>query len=170
MSDINNSFLPMDSKASEILIREMVTDDLDHYCELFLDVFSRPPWNEQWTMNKIRSEISRMIKKKKFMGLVAQTDSCIKGYLTGYRLPLLKSVFYIDQLFVHPEYQGKSVGKLLLLNTIQQLEKIRIKHIALLTIMNSSAGSFYFKNGFAPWLPTVHIRGKSILYRKTGTF
>jgi aminoglycoside 6'-N-acetyltransferase I len=145
--------------------RKMTTADISHYNQLFKKVFSLPPWNEEWSLAKINTALSRQICKEGFIGVVAQTDFGNCGYLTGFRLRFLPSIFYVDQLFIDNDFQGKSVGTRLLSEATDNLKNLGISKIFLLTKPGTVAAEFYKKNGYNLFLRNFHIKGKSIFYR-----
>lgn len=149
----------------EIKIRRMVKEDTGHYCELFKDVFSQHPWNENWTISEIDAVLTRLMRKKEFVGLVAESATGTIGYLTGFRLRLFPSLCYLDQLFVHVDYQGKKAGKALLYEAVTLFNGFGSSKLFLLTKPKSAAEKFYLHCGFKPFLPAIRIKGKSILSR-----
>jgi aminoglycoside 6'-N-acetyltransferase I len=155
-----------DNGAAAMTFRHMVAADIPHYCLLFQSVFSLPPWREKWALEKINAGITKVMCKKEFFGMTAESASGNIGYCTGLRIRWFPIVFYLDQLFVHPEYQGKKIGKELLYRTILRLKDAGISGIVLLTKPQSAAERFYSHNEFKTILPALHIRRKSILYRK----
>lgn len=151
---------------SEVIIRKMVSADKIQYCELFKNVFSQQPWNEQWTIQKIDSIVTRQMQKRGFFGLTAVLQSGIIGFLTGYQFSMIPSLFCLDQLFVHADYQGRRIGDRLLVEAEYHLKNICVSHIILLTKPGTVAERFYIRNEFMPFLPFIRIRGKSIFIKQ----
>jgi len=61
--------------------------------------------------------------KRAFNGLVAETDGKLVGYLLyhgGYDTDKGVKIFYIADLYVHPEYRRQGIGR----NLIEELKKI----------------------------------------------
>jgi aminoglycoside 6'-N-acetyltransferase I len=150
---------------SRMIIRPMTDKDINTFCFLFQRVFSQEPWNENWTVTKIDTGIKRQMKKKGFVGMAASTPRITVGYLTGFRLWLIPSIFYIDQLFVSTDYQRLKIGKRLLDETERHLKSRGISCIILLTKPGSYVENFYLKNGYKPLLRLFHIKGKFFLYK-----
>jgi hypothetical protein len=149
----------------QIEIRDMFESDIDSYCTLFQGVFSNYPWNEKWTVIKIKADIKKLMRKKGFFGMTAEAASGNIGYLTGFRLGAIPSVFYVDQLFLEIHYQGKKIGKRLLFETTNKLKSLGVSTIILLTKPNSIAEQFYKSNEYKRFLPAIHIKGKTIFYK-----
>lgn len=149
----------------QIAIKTMSDVDVGRYCVLFQSVFSKTPWNEIWTIAKIKTDIKKVMRKKGFWGMVAKADTEDVGYLTGFRLKLFPSVFYIDQLFVDVNYHGKKIGKRLLLETSNHLKRFGVSKLFLLTKPDSVAEKFYRNNEFKRFLPPMCIRGKGVFFK-----
>jgi len=160
--EVNNSNSAINSDSSEVRIRSMSNQDITSYCILFQSVFAGEPWNEKWTISKIEIQISRQIGKKTFNGMVATTSYGDIGYLTGFRLFMLPSIFYLDQLFVRNDYQRKQIGQRLLTESELSLKSQGVTRIFLLTKPRSYAEKFYLKNAFKPCFRGIHINAKCI--------
>jgi GNAT superfamily N-acetyltransferase len=152
-------------ESAEIRIRPMTDDDVVPYCALFQNVFSQEPWNEKWTIPQINAIITKHRRKKGFVGMTAAAASGAVGTLTGFRLWLVPSLFYMDQLFVGVDYQGLKIGKRLLIETERHLKSQGVSHIMLLTKPRTYAEKFYLKNGYSPFLPAVRNNGKSLYWK-----
>lgn len=158
------------SKLPRITLRTMTTIDIDPYCKLFLDVFSAPPWNENWTIDKINADIKKRMGKKYFMGIAAEVDSRIIGFLTGFQLKVLPSLFYIDQLFVNVNCHGNGVGRSLHSEMVNRIKSLGVSGIFLLTKPDTIAAKFYRNNGYRCFFPAIHIKGKVIFYGASRLF
>jgi aminoglycoside 6'-N-acetyltransferase I len=153
------------SPTPPIFIRKMTSADIAPYCRLFQSVFSNAPWNENWPIGKIASDIHHLVRKKTFYGLVAEADSRAVGYGTGFRLGIIPSVFYMDQLFVDVEFQGNGIGNRLLAETAGIVKNLGVSIIFLLTKPNTVAERFYRGNGYKRFAPLFRINGKGAFYK-----
>ena len=149
----------------QIAIRKMADTDIDQYCSLFQDVFSNPPWNEKWDISKINADIKKAMSKEQFFGMVAETGTCNVGYLTGFRFKIIPSVFYIDQLFINADYQGKKLGQKLLSETTSQIKILGVSKILLLTKPKTIAEKFYRNNGYKQFLSVISFKGKTFFIK-----
>jgi GNAT superfamily N-acetyltransferase len=156
----------VDSQLPQIAIEKMTDADINSYCHLFQSEFSHHPWNEKWTIAKINADVKKLMRKKDFFGMVTKSASGNIGYLTGFRLKLFPSVFYIDQLFIDDNYHGKKIGTRLLSETTSQLKSLGVCKLLLLTKPNSSAQEFYINNGYKRFLSPICIKHKAIFYKK----
>jgi len=155
----------VESRLPQITIRKMIDADIDPYCTLFQSVFSQYPWNEKWTIIKINTAIKRLMRKKGFIGMVAEAAPGTIGYLTGFRLGVIPSVFYMDQLFVANDFHGKKIGKRLHSETMSQLKSRGVSKIFLLTKPESIAEEFYKGIGYKRFLRAIYIKGKAIFHK-----
>ena len=83
------------------------------------------------------------MQRKGFIGLVAETGTRPHGYLTGFRIAVMPSLFYIDQLLVDAEQHGKGIGRRLLTKTASLSSNSGIARIFLLTKPDTIAEKFY---------------------------
>lgn len=150
---------------TNIFIRQMTLEDIGPFCILFQNVFSQKPWNENWNISKINTNITRQMRKKGFVGMVASAPDKAAGYLSGFRLSLLPFMFYLDQLFVNTDYQGLNIGKRILEETETYLKSQGVSFIFLLTKPQSYIENFYTKNNYKSFLRSVRIKGKSFFFK-----
>src|SRR3989339_868009 len=150
----------------QIAFRTMNESDINVYCTVFLNVFSSPPWNEEWTIDKIGADINKLIRKNGCIGMVAQAGTKSVGYAAGAPLCVFSSIFYLAQLFIENDYQGKGIGKNIMGETIRLSKQHGVSKIVLLTKPHSKAEEFYLHNGFRLFFPLFRINGKRILYKK----
>jgi predicted N-acetyltransferase YhbS len=154
--------------SGQILYRRMDEADTDAYCRLFQAVFAAPPWNETWPLQKIRRGIAALMRKKGFIGILAEGGGASVGFIAGSRLRFLPKVFYIAELFVNNEVRGRGVGSGLLRELTAGARENGFSKLLLLTKPDSSAEEFYRRAGFGRWLSPVRLGGKCVLRREIG--
>lgn len=130
-------------------IREFKSSDLELCVELFIDVFNREPWNDQWTNDRAKQYLMNFVNTPGFNGVVAANEPAIKGFIFGVSKCWWKgNEFFIHELCVRGDHHRSGIGT----NMLQYLEQILIKEgiedIALLTNRDIPAEMFYVKNGF----------------------
>ncbi len=132
-------------------IVEMAPDNFETVKELFLDVFSAEPWNDEW---KSDEEVSRYIREltenSNSLSLVLVDDS---GHTVAASLGYLFSwwqgkEYFIKEFFVSRNHQGKGCGSSFLELMNDYLLEQEIKAIWLITDRDFPAYRFYLKNGF----------------------
>ena len=157
--------IPIELHLPQISIRKMTDTDINPYCSLFQNVFSKSPWNEKWDINKIDADIRKLLRKESFFGMVAETGSRGVGYLTGFRLKVIQSLFFIDQLFIDTDHQGKKIGPRLLSETTSHIKNLGVSRILLLTKPHTIAEKFYRVNGYKQFLSVISFKDKTFFIK-----
>ena len=123
-------------------------DDIEACLDLFIAVFNRPPWNDTWTTETARDNLEDAFGIPGASGLVARESSEVIGFVLGHREVQSDDVlFYVKELCVSLEYQGRGVGRQLLIRLEEELKRQNVAGIYLLTFADS-ARMFYEKLGF----------------------
>lgn len=131
-------------------IRELTTSDLDIIKELFISVFSAPPWNDDWSDEKQLEEYLLDLMQ-------TRTPLCLGLYenneLVGISLGNIRhwwggTEYYIEEFLIKTSQQGKGLGKKFLSLIEHLLPEKGAEQIFLMTERNVPAYSFYKKCGF----------------------
>ena len=131
-----------------LIIRELRADDLKGCSDLYSQVFSGPPWSENWNEEKAYKRLSHFQKSEGFVGLIAE-DEEVKAFVLGNAEPFLDGYwFYLREMCVSAKSQRKGVGTKLLNKLNETLSAHRVKNIYLATDRNIPAANFYTKNGY----------------------
>ncbi len=118
--------------------------------ELFVSVFTREPWNDDWSdENQLRLYIQDLIGQKNSLtfGLFEETELIavsmgrIKHWYSG-------TEYCIDELCVHTAKQGQGIGALFVEEIEKACRALALTHIFLLTESDVPAYEFYKKQGF----------------------
>jgi len=67
----------------QLSTRSMELSDLDKCAALFVSVFNRPPWCDQWTVESARGRLSDIAQSPGFVGLVAVSQGELMGFAAG---------------------------------------------------------------------------------------
>ena len=119
--------------------------------ELYVSVFSKEPWNDDWSDEKqlhlyIRDLTgqSNSLTFGLFDGteLIGVSMGHIKHWYTG-------TEYFIDELCVSTAKQGQGIGTLFLNMIEKACRELGLKHIFLLTENDVPAFEFYKKRGFS---------------------
>lgn len=118
--------------------------------ELFVRVFSNEPWNDDWS-DKEQLELY-------IHDLIGQSNSLTFGLYEGSELVGISmgrtkhwctgTEYCIDELCVHPEKQGKGLGRRFAAEIETACRKLGLRYLFLLTEDNVPAFDFYRKLGF----------------------
>lgn len=130
-------------------IREFKPSDLELCVELFMDVFNKEPWNDQWTYDRAKLYLMNYVDTPGFIGVVSAHEAAISGFIFGVSKYWWKgNEFFIHEMCVRTEHHRSGTGT----NMLQFLEQLLIQEgiqdMALLTNRDIPAEKFYMKNGF----------------------
>jgi aminoglycoside 6'-N-acetyltransferase I len=133
-----------------IEIREFQKEDINQCSDLFLKVFTREPWNDQWeSFESAQEYLTEFIVNPSFSGFIASENGRIIGVCFGHKRSYWQGrEFEIDEMYVDTDAQGKGVGTKLICYAKGQLDKQGIKNFVLMTGKDLPAEKFYIKNGF----------------------
>ena len=125
-------------------IRAIAQKDLKPISQLYVSVFTNPPWNEDWEYEWAYERLNWVYQCQDFVGLVSLNDSKINGAILGYFIPFRgKKGFKLAEFFVDTNYQNKGIGIKLLTQLELYLKQNNYDFISLLTAKNTDAESFY---------------------------
>lgn len=118
--------------------------------QLFVEAFSREPWNEQYESDReVIGYFTAFISLDSFLGFVGIESGRVIALCVGMRKPWLKGVeYYIDQFCVAPDFQRRGIGRLFLAGIERRIADLGMKGILLNTERTYPAYGFYRKNGF----------------------
>lgn len=133
-----------------IEFKQFVSRNIDECTNLFLKVFSGEPWNDQWeSFNQAREYLVEFLENPGFEGFIVSDNDRIVGACFGHKRSWWKGKeFYIDEIFIDNEMQGRGIGSGLLDFVKARLLKQEIQTLVLLTEKGLPAELFYKKNGF----------------------
>jgi aminoglycoside 6'-N-acetyltransferase I len=123
-------------------------DHLEECARLLVATFNAEPWNDEWTLDTAKKELTWTMGVPGFVGLVS-LDEGVVAFATGYREPDdRREVFYLKTFCVKPDAQGTGVGSRLLGYLREHLDKGGVNTIYLITHRGTPAEAFYRKNGY----------------------
>jgi aminoglycoside 6'-N-acetyltransferase I len=129
-------------------IEEFKAVHLDECARLAVATFNAEPWNDEWTFDTAKQELTWTMEVPGFAGFVS-LDERVVAFATGYREPDdRREVFFLRTLCVRPESQGTGVGSRLLGHLKEHLGKSGVNTIYLVTRKGILAERFYRKHGY----------------------
>ncbi|MGG0792184.1 GNAT family N-acetyltransferase [Peribacillus simplex] len=127
----------------------LTSENLEQCIELYMKVFNREPWNESWTYETAKERLSDLLHTPKFLGFLFQVDHNSVGFVAGNsKVSYQGLTFYLAELCVNNEMQGKGHGSKMLQSLEDELQKREIKSVYLLTANDGLAEAFYLKNDY----------------------
>ena len=128
----------------------LTQQDKEAVTELFRDVFTREPWNDDWSDPE---QLAAYIDD-----LIGQSNSRTFGYLDGNRLVGLAmgrikhwhegTEYCIDEFCVDTEFQNRGIGSAFLNEIEAYLSRNGVRYLFLQTDRTVPAYEFYTRRGF----------------------
>lgn len=129
-------------------IKQIESAKCELYVDLFMSVFNRSPWNDEWTREKAILYLMDIFNTPGFIGIEAIVDSKLVAVIVGnHKHWWSGDEFFIQEMFVDQQHQGKGYGKVLYESLVTLLKEEQISTISLLTDKGIDAEFFYKSNG-----------------------
>ncbi|MES1042394.1 GNAT family N-acetyltransferase [Peribacillus simplex] len=127
----------------------LTSENVELCIEIYMNVFNSEPWNERWTYERAKERLSDLLHTPKFLGLLFHSDHKPVGFIAGNsKVSDQGLTFYLAELCVNNEMQGKGHGSKMLRSLEAELQKREIKSLYLLTANDGLAEAFYLKNDY----------------------
>lgn len=131
---------------------KMSREHIEECVDLYIDVFTKAPWNDTY---ESREQVSRFFRNHMannyFVGYVLKGQGGIIALSIGMKKPWINGAeYYIDQFCVRTDLQGKGVGSCFLKLIEDESRKEQMNAIILSTERGFPSERFYLKNGFKP--------------------
>ncbi len=139
-------FIYLEKIQNLLSIRFIEKSDIPKCAELFVSVFTEEPWNEVWNIDVATERIIAYLDTPNSISQGAFHGDNLLGFLMGSHEPYqLQRSFFLKELCVAKDSQGKGVGTQLWSALEYELKKRSVDSINLLTMRNSAAEQFYKK-------------------------
>lgn len=134
----------------DIMLGVFTRVDFEEGMEIYCSAFSHEPWNEQFDdLEPIRKYFERYFQYSCSFGFCAKWENQLISVGMGHIHPTIQGVrYYLDDFFIHPQYQGKGIGSKLLNYIEGKCRENNIETIVLHTLRESISEDFYKKQGF----------------------
>ena len=131
-------------------LRKLTIRDRKIITELFCDVFTNEPWNDDWSdAEQLTAYISDLTGQSYSLTLGYFDDDRLVGLSMGYIKHWYSGTEYIiNEFCIDRRLQGKGIGSSVMKAIEAYLPENGIRQIFLLTGKNVPAYSFYQRNGF----------------------
>lgn len=123
---------------------------LDKCVDLFIDTFSKEPWNDEYESRDVVVDfIKNHYKNNYFLGYVAKMENEIVGLSIGFTKPWICGMeYYIDEFCIKYDLQNKGIGSVFMEKIEKDLKEKGINGEMLITDKDFPSHKFYSKNGF----------------------
>ncbi len=146
----------------KLTVRLMEKKDLDRLAEIYVEVYTAFDVGEKWTKKAAYNLLDFWLRHQPDLAFVAEYKGAIVGALVAGIKPWLDGNHLFDgEIFVHPEYQNKGIGKVLTKALLRKgLEKYKVTEWDAFTFRNFDFPlSWYKKLGFQEIKELVMISG-----------
>ena len=135
---------------TEISFRRIGAEEKDAIRALFLGVFTAAPWNDDWSdREQLNLYLDDLISQNNSLtyglykggGLIGVSMGHIRHWYEG-------TEYYIDELCIRTDQQGRGTGTRFLSAIEAAVRDIGLTRVFLQTERNVPAYRFYLKNGY----------------------
>lgn len=131
------------------MVREMKKEDITDCARILCAVYNNEKWQCRWNLGKAFAYLEDYFAAGKFVGYVAESDHVICGSIFCHeKVWWNNNEVFIDEMFVHPDFQRKGYGTMLIGAVEEYVKEKKLAGFTLLTNRYSDAPKFYHKNGF----------------------
>jgi GNAT superfamily N-acetyltransferase len=132
------------------MIRPYVNGDLSGCVQLLMAAYNGEPWRNHWTEETGSMYLGEYAGSAQFVGWVALEEGRLAGALFGHRkVWWTQDELFVDELFVHPDFQGRGHGRRLLQTAEEHCVKNGLAGVTLLTDRHMPSLAFYQQNGYS---------------------
>ncbi|MCT2534240.1 GNAT family N-acetyltransferase [Aquibacillus koreensis] len=129
---------------------ELTLERVEVCTKLYMDVFSKSPWNELWNYQAANDRLLSLFHHPSAYCIgVYNSEQVLIGFLIGHTENWLGVThFLIKEMCVSAPMQGQGVGSIMLSSLERYCKEKNIDRIELITAHGGLAEQFYKKNGF----------------------
>ena len=134
----------------KLKVTKLSEEYLEECVDLFIDTFSREPWNDEYnSREQVKEFFINHMKNNYFLGYIGLIDKNVKALSLGMKKPWIYGLeYYIDEFCIRYDFQGKGAGSLFLKNIEELLTDEKVEGMILNTEKDYPSYKFYTKNGF----------------------
>ena len=131
-------------------IKELSINDIEEIKSLFYDIFTKEPWNDDWSNEtQLHEYITDLIGNRNSLSLGLYEENQLIGLSLGSIMHWCTGTeYYIFEYCIKKEVQSRGIGSMFLELVEEYAKEKQITHIFLQTERTVPAYAFYKKNGF----------------------
>lgn len=134
---------------NQLTVKILSKDDITACVEIYIDAYSKDPWNEKYDFTSVYQYIHKYLKLNSFLGFVLIMNDEVIGEILGLIMPTTSCDYYrIEDFCISPKYQNEGIGSKFIELIKEHLKDKSLDSIILNTNFNFPSFSFYKKNGF----------------------
>ncbi len=131
------------------IINKIDPSHLREYGRIYAAAFSGEPWNDRWKEEDATVLVKELLESPQHYGLECVVDGIVAGFLLGTSMLFhYGRTFEIDDVAVDPRYQGQGIASLLMDKAMEDLKRMDIVGVHLITASDGWLKDFYAKYGF----------------------
>lgn len=135
---------------NNVSIIKMEKTDLEACAKIMMSVYNNEHWQCNWTVETALTYLTDYFECKKFVGYVLRNEGeIIGGIFCHEKVWWNNDEVFIDEMFIHPDFQRSGYGKLLLEAVGEYIAEHKLAGFTLTTNRYTPAPAFYRKNGFS---------------------
>lgn len=134
----------------ELKVIKLSEEYVEECIDLFIDTFSREPWNDEYNSRQHVNDFFRNhMKNNYFLGFIGVINKRVVALSIGMKKPWISGMeYYIDEFCIGYDFQGKGIGS----SFLKEIEKLLISEEVEGMILNTERDypscKFYKRNGF----------------------
>lgn len=130
-------------------MRKLVMRDVPTCAAILCSVYNNGLWQCRWTRETAEAYLADIVRMPRFVGFVIEEAGEVVGAVYAREKVWWNNCeVYVEELFVHPAYQGKGYGKALVQQIENYVHKKGLAGITLSTNRFAPAADFYRSLGF----------------------
>lgn len=140
------------------MILPITLNNIDENIQLYVSVFNEPPWEDNWTFERAKKRFIDFLHTPRFIGFSYYHNGEAVALVAGHCEEWSNGeLFYLKEMCVHYDMQGKGIGTKLLNHLRDYLEERGVTYSYLLTLKDGQAQSFYGKIGYEKDANTIFM-------------
>ena len=132
-----------------MILREITPADIDRCAQLFVHIFSNPPWNETWPLEAAHKRLSDCAGSANFFGILMEDSGDILGFAFGNIQHYgVEKHYYLLELCIRTDRQRQGIGGRIMACLEEKMKAEGVARIYTLTARDTPAHDFYAKQGY----------------------